>query len=481
MEQKKLDNEKRSRRKANRQSFPFKAPRENFTIADFKFDKMYGIGSYSKVVRAKKRDTGVVCALKIMNKMFIIKQNRAACAKLERLVLDQLDHPGIVRLLFTFRDTSSLCSFSVILSFLFCFWRYCELDMALEACEGGELFDQIAIKGHLSEDEARFYTAEIVEAIEYIHEMGLVHRDIKPENILITADGHVKIADFGFLWPMEDTPITILPAAELDVIKGSKFVGTAAYMSPEVLSFDSASFGNYSVQGFKRVGMFQRILTRDFKIPNHLSEEAKDLIDRLLDIDPTRRLGTGPNGYATLKKQPFFKGVTWKNLRSHTPPMIAIEPSIEASDDEDIDDSFWDTSNVRWFSAAQSVASDRSASSSGAPCHIPVASADSYDWQQVLEPGEAVILSSTVEKVQKSSNKKVQLILTDKPRLICTSPSKLKREGDIIWTDSPDELSIQVTSPSHFKICTPKRVISFKDAQQRANQWKRALEGLQNQ
>ncbi|CAM8930090.1 unnamed protein product [Rhodiola kirilowii] len=472
MEQKKLEDEKKSRRKANRQSFPFRAPRENFTIADFEFDKMYGIGSYSKVVRAKKRDTGAVCALKIMNKMFIIKQNRAACAKLERLVLDQLDHPGIVRLLFTFH-------------------------MALEACEGGELFDQIARKGHLSEDEARFYTAEIVEALEYIHEVGLVHRDIKPENLLITADGHVKIADFGCLWPMEDTPNTILPAAELDVIKASKFVGTAAYMSPEVLSFDSASFGNdlwalgctlYQMLSgttpFKDSSewrMFQRILTRDFRVPNHLSEEAKDLIDRLLDIDPTRRLGTGPNGYATLKKQPFFKGVNWKNLRSHTPPTIAIEPSIEASDDEDIDDSLWDTSNVRWFSAAQSVASDRSASSSGAPCHIPVASADSYDWQQVLEPGEAVILSSTVEKVQKSSNKKVQLILTDKPRLICTSPSKLKQEGDIIWTDSPDELSIQVTSPSHFKICTPKRVISFKDAQQRANQWKRALEGLQNQ
>lgn len=65
-----------------------------------------------QVVRAKKRDTGVVCALKIMNKMFIIKQNRVPCAKLERLALDQLDHPGIVRLLYTFRDTSSLCRYS---------------------------------------------------------------------------------------------------------------------------------------------------------------------------------------------------------------------------------------------------------------------------------------------------------------------------------------------------------------------------------
>uniref|UniRef100_A0A7N0TL37 non-specific serine/threonine protein kinase n=1 Tax=Kalanchoe fedtschenkoi TaxID=63787 RepID=A0A7N0TL37_KALFE len=343
---------------------------ENFTIADFEFDKIYGIGSYSKVVRAKKRDTGVVCALKIMNKMFIIKQRRQACAKLERLVLDQLDHPGIVRLLFTFRDTSSLY-------------------MALEACEGGELFDQIVRKGHLSEDEARFYMAEIVEALEYIHEMGLVHRDIKPENLLITADGHIKIADFGCIKPMEDTRITLLPAAAAAGIdaKAGKLVGTAAYMSPEVLCFDSATFGNdlwalgctlYQMLSgttpFKDASewrMCQRILTRDLSIPNHLSEEAKDLIDRLLDLDPARRLGTGPNGYATLKKQPFFKGVNWKNLRSHTPPELALEPSVEVGDDEDFHDSSWDTSHVRWFSAAQSVGSDRSASSSGAPCHAP--------------------------------------------------------------------------------------------------------------
>jgi len=99
-----------------------------------------------------------------------------------------------VKLFFTFQDTQSLY-------------------MALESCEGGELFDQITRKGRLSEDEARFYTAEVVDALEYIHSMGLIHRDIKPENLLLTSDGHIKIADFGSVKPMQDSQITVLPNA----------------------------------------------------------------------------------------------------------------------------------------------------------------------------------------------------------------------------------------------------------------------------
>lgn len=89
-------------------SFAFRAPQEHFTIQDFELGKIYGVGSYSKVVRAKKKDTGIVYALKIMDKKFITKENKTAYVKLERIVLDQLDHPGIVRLYFTFQDTFSL-------------------------------------------------------------------------------------------------------------------------------------------------------------------------------------------------------------------------------------------------------------------------------------------------------------------------------------------------------------------------------------
>nr|DAD48704.1 TPA_asm: hypothetical protein HUJ06_018641 [Nelumbo nucifera] len=432
-------------------SFAFRAPQENFTIQDFELGKIYGVGSYSKVVRAKKKDTGNVYALKIMDKKFITKENKTSYVKLERIVLDQLDHPGIIRLFFTFQDTFSLY-------------------MALESCEGGELFDQITWKGRLSEDEARFYAAEVVDALEYIHGVGLIHRDIKPENLLVTAEGHIKIADFGSVKTMQDSKITVLPNASSDD-KSCTFVGTAAYVPPEVLNSSPVTFGNdlwalgctlyqmlSGTSPFKDASewlIFQRIIARDIRFPDYFSAEAKDLIDKLLDTNPRKRPGAGPDGYAALKMHPFFKGIDWKNLRAQIPPKLALESNVvEANDGQE---SPWNPSHVGDGSVRNNDGSSGATSSSEATAHVTrLASIDSFDsrWQQFLDPGESVIMISMVKKIQKLTNKKVQLILTDKPKLIYVDPAKLMVKGNIIWSDNPNDLSIQVLSPSHFKICT---------------------------
>ncbi|KAM1125720.1 hypothetical protein ACFX13_041749 [Malus domestica] len=457
-------------------SFAFRAPQEHFTIQDFELGKIYGVGSYSKVVRAKKKDTGTVYALKIMDKKFITKENKTAYVKLERIVLDQLDHPGIVRLFFTFQDSFSLY-------------------MALESCEGGELFDQITRKGRLSEDEACFYAAEVVDALEYIHSMGLIHRDIKPENLLLTSEGNIKIADFGSVKPMQDSRITVLPNAASDD-KACTFVGTAAYVPPEVLNSSPATFGNdlwalgctlyqmlSGTSPFKDASewlIFQRIIARDIRFPNYFSEEAKDLIDRLLDLDPSRRPGAGPDGYAALKMHPFFKGVDWKNVRGQTPPKLALETGSVEGDSRD---NSWNPTHIGDGAAKQYEGNSGATSSSEGSGHVTrLASIDSFDskWQQFLEPGESVLMISMVKKIQKLTSKKVQLILTNKPKLIYVDPAKLIVKGNIIWSDNSNDFSIQVASPSQFKICTPKKVLQFEDAKQRAWQWKKAIEGLQN-
>ncbi|KAF9591723.1 hypothetical protein IFM89_006069 [Coptis chinensis] len=461
-------------------SFAFRAPQENFTVHDFQLGKIYGVGSYSKVVRAKKKDTGNVYALKIMDKKFITKENKTSYVKLERVVLDQLDHPGIVRLFFTFQDSFSLY-------------------MALESCEGGELFDQITRKGRLSEDEARFYAAEVVDALEYIHGVGLIHRDIKPENLLLTSEGHIKIADFGSIKPMKDSQITFLPSLASDE-KACTFVGTAAYVPPEVLNSSPPTFGNdlwalgctlYQMLSgsspFKDASewlIFQRIIARDLRFPDYISEEARDLIDKLLDTNPSKRPGAGPEGYAALKKHPFFKRIDWKNLRMISPPRLALDPNSQTSEADDGQDSGWSLSHIGGDSTVRNNdAGSGATSSSENYAHVTrLASIDSFDsrWQQFLDPGEAIVMISTLKKINKLSSKKVQLILTDKPKLICVDPSKLMLKGNIIWSDNANDLSIQVLSSSHFKLGTPKKVRSFEDAKQRAWQWKKAIEGLQN-
>ncbi|KAG9139725.1 hypothetical protein Leryth_016667 [Lithospermum erythrorhizon] len=458
-------------------SFQFRAPQESFSIQDFDLGKIYGVGSYSKVVRAKKKDTGNIYALKIMDKKFITKENKTAYVKLERIVLDQLDHPGVVQLFFTFQDTYSLY-------------------MALESCEGGELFDQIVRKGRLSQDEARFYAAEVVDALEYIHGMGLIHRDIKPENLLLTADGHIKIADFGSVKTMKDSQITVLPNAASDD-KACTFVGTAAYVPPEVLNSSPATFGNdlwalgctiyqmlSGTSPFKDASewlIFQRIIARDIRFPDYFSEEARDLIDRLLDTDPSRRPGSGPDSYALLKKHAFFRGVDWNNLRSQMPPTVALDAKAQTSSCDN-QDSSWNPSHVGDGSARINDGNSVPTSSSELESITRLASIDSFDskWKQFLDPGESVVMISMVKKIRKLANKKVQLILTNKPQLIYVDPSKLVIKGNIIWSDNPNDLSVQVISPSQFKIFMQKEVMTFEDPKQRAQQWKTAIEALQN-
>ncbi|XP_038975249.1 3-phosphoinositide-dependent protein kinase 2-like isoform X2 [Phoenix dactylifera] len=432
-----------------------------------------------EVVRAKKKDSGNVYALKIMDKKFIMKENKISYVKLERIVLDQLEHPGIVRLFFTFQDAYSLY-------------------MALESCEGGELFDQITRKKHLSEDEARFYAAEVIDALEYLHGLGLIHRDIKPENLLLASDGHIKIADFGSVKPTKDSRITVLPNATNE--KACTFVGTAAYIPPEVLNSSPATFGNdlwalgctiYQMLSgsapFKDASewlIFQRIIARDLKFPDYFSDEARDLIDKLLDTDPSKRPGAGPDGYAALKMHPFFKGIDWKNLRKTPAPKLAVELNVD--EDDDTQDSTWNLAHVGGGSTRQHAIPDgnngATSSSSETHSHMSrIASIDSFDsrWQEFLEPGENIVMISKLKKLQKLSNKKIQLILTDKPKLICVDPSKMMVKKNIIWSNNPADLSVQVSNSSHFKICTPKKVMSFEDVKQRAWQWKKAIEGLQ--
>jgi len=201
----------------------------------------------------------------------------------------------------------------------------------------------------------------------------------------------------------------------------------------------------------------------------------------LLDVDPSKRPGAGPDGYSSLKKHPFFRGIDWKNLRKTRPPKLAIDPN--ANEDEDSQDSNW-LSHMGSTTVNQqsNTVNNNGAASSEVRSHISkLASIDSFDskWQEFLDPGESVVLISKLKKINKLANKKVQLILTDKPQLIYVDPSKMVAKGNIIWSDDPSELSVQVTNSSHFRICTPKKISTFEDSKQRAWQWKKAIEDLQ--
>ena len=149
----------------------------NLTTSSFTTTDLLGEGNYSQVIFAKLRSTQEALALKVIEKSKVKRHKKEDEVRVEKWVLTNLRHPGIIKLYASFQDQSSLY-------------------LALELVPNGELWKMAHRKG-VRPSLAAFYTAQLLEVLQYLHEHGVVHRDIKPENVLLTADEHIKLIDFG--------------------------------------------------------------------------------------------------------------------------------------------------------------------------------------------------------------------------------------------------------------------------------------------
>ena len=155
-------------------------------VKDFNFGRTLGEGSYSTVLAATDRTNGREYAIKVLDKRHIIKEKKVKYVNIEKDTLNRLtEHPGIVRLYYTFQDERSL---------------YFVLDLA----SGGELLGVLKKFGTFDMECSRFYAAQILDAVEYMHSRNVIHRDLKPENVLLDSNMHVKITDFGTAKILED-------------------------------------------------------------------------------------------------------------------------------------------------------------------------------------------------------------------------------------------------------------------------------------
>ena len=152
--------------------------RKQRSVNDFELIKVIGRGGFSRVLLCRKKDTGRLYAMKILKKSKIVREKKIRPILSERAILEQLDHPFIVKLHWAFQSKE-------------------ELFFILDICTGGEIFFHLNNFKRFPEQLAKFYFCEILLGLEYLHSRDVVYRDIKPENILIDIDGHIKIADFG--------------------------------------------------------------------------------------------------------------------------------------------------------------------------------------------------------------------------------------------------------------------------------------------
>lgn len=278
-------------------------------VRDFSFGRTLGEGSYSTVVAATDRQTLKEYAVKILDKRHIIKENKVKYVNIEKDTLNRLtDHPGVVRLYYTFQDERSL---------------YFVLDLAT----GGELLGVLKRMTTFDEECTKFYGAQILDTIDYMHKRGVIHRDLKPENVLLDNQMHTKITDFGTAKILElpkREHASGLPQMDdvTDRNRANSFVGTAEYVSPELLTDKNAgkasdlwAFGCIIYQllagrpPFKagnEYQTFQKIVGLDYEFPIGFPPVARDLVERLLVLDPSRRLQI-----EHIKNHEFFDGTTW--------------------------------------------------------------------------------------------------------------------------------------------------------------------------
>nr|AML76905.1 putative LOV domain-containing protein [Eleusine coracana] len=313
---------------------------ESIDLKHFRPVKPLGSGDTGSVHLVELLGTGEYFAMKAMDKSVMLNRNKVHRATAERQILDMLDHPFLPTLYASFQTKTHIC-------------------LITDYYSGGELFSLLDRQPTkvLKEDAVRFYAAEVVIALEYLHCQGIIYRDLKPENILLRRDGHISLTDFDLSCLTSCRPQVFLredtdkkkrrknrscPIFFAEPMRASNsFVGTEEYIAPEIITGAGHTsavdwwalgillyemlYGYTPFRGKTRQRTFASILHKDIRFPASIpvSLAGRQLIYRLLHRDPANRLGSS-EGANEIKQHPFFGGINWALVRDTAPPKLEV-------------------------------------------------------------------------------------------------------------------------------------------------------------
>ena len=308
---------------------------KNVGVDDFKIVKVIGRGSYGKVCLVEFTQTKELFAMKSLKKNVLLDEDQVESTLLEKNILQSLDYPFLVGM-------------------VFCFQTEERVYFVLPFIQGGELFQHLRKYKYFPEANVKFYASIIGLSLEYLHKKGIVYRDIKPENILLESDGYLKLIDFGMA--------KILKGDE----KTNSFCGTPEYLAPEIITGEGhnrmADWWSYGTLVYEMLfgippffnenieTMYELITNKELRFPKkfNVSDEAKDLLKKLLVKNQTQRFGIN-GGFDEIKKHPFFIGIDFKALE---------EKKIEAPFKPKLEDSFDVTNFDDEFTSEELVSSE---------------------------------------------------------------------------------------------------------------------------
>ncbi|GLT84842.1 hypothetical protein SLE2022_030540 [Rubroshorea leprosula] len=297
-----------------------KAPPTRTRVGKYELGRTLGEGSFAKVKFARNVETGDCVAIKILDREQVLRHKMVEQIKNEISTMKLIKHPNVITI---FEVMASKTKIYIVIEFV----------------DGGELFDKIAKRGRLKEDEARTYFQQLINAVDYCHSRGVYHRDLKPENLLLDSDGVLKVSDFGLsAFSQHVREDGLLHTA----------CGTPNYVAPEVLTnkgYDGTASDIWScgvilfvlMAGYlpfdesNLMALYKKILKAEFSCPPWFSPEAKKLISRILDPNPLSRI-TIPE---ILQDEWFKKG--------YRPPQFNKEDDVNL---DDINAAFNDSSST---------------------------------------------------------------------------------------------------------------------------------------
>lgn len=304
-------------------------------LEDFEPIKVLGQGSYGKVLLVREKSTGRLFAQKQLKKASLVinetnevhKKNYERTLN-EKIILEQVNHPNIVKLYYAFQDNN-------------------KVYLILEYLDGGELFHHLAEQKYMSEKDASYYIAQIILALRYLHQnLKVIYRDLKPENCMLNSEGMLVLTDFG------------LSKVSSDGDSRHSMIGTAQYMAPEVIKGEDYDFsadwwslgcvaydmltGGPPFTGHTNEKIMDKVVhsKKYLKFPFYLSLDAKDFLRKLLQSNPEKRMDIDGN-FEQMKNHRFFRYLNWDDIIQHNtdklPPILPVitDPILAENFDEE--------------------------------------------------------------------------------------------------------------------------------------------------